>query len=141
VKNTRDQMIRSLDAVEYRPRESGQYVPGRRPSPFLQIFRHQTHLAFDRLWKNGYMTRNQAYLVLRELTGLPPELVHIRLFDAVQCFEACEFFDGLTHGRADWMAERRRFQHQSRGRGRAFRKLRRDLAASDVDDEGGLIAC
>ena len=141
MKTTRHQFILRLDATVWRPRETSYAPTLRHPGEFLQIFRRQTHLSFDRLWKDGHMTRDQAYRVLQNLTGLPAELVHIRLFDAAQCADACDLFDGLAGGRATWAAERRRRDHQSRRRGRSFRRRRAELAAADADDAGRRLAC
>lgn len=47
--------------------------------------RIRAHDAFDRLWKSGRMTRNQAYVWLRRRMNLTFAEGHIGRFDAEQC--------------------------------------------------------
>lgn len=43
------------------------------------------HEAFDTLWKSGRMTRNEAYIYLGGLLGIPDHLCHIGMFTKDQC--------------------------------------------------------
>lgn len=47
--------------------------------------RIEAHAAFDRLWKNGRMSRKRAYRWLRVALNLPKERAHISMFDVPQC--------------------------------------------------------
>lgn len=44
--------------------------------------RQDAHRAFDRLWKDGHMTRSAAYRWLSKTLEIPPERCHIRMMDA-----------------------------------------------------------
>ncbi len=46
---------------------------------------------FERIWKGGYMTRDEAYIWLAASMGIEPSECHFGLFDAVQCQEAAGF--------------------------------------------------
>lgn len=47
--------------------------------------RQLAHAAFDKLWQEGYMTRDEAYQKLQELMGLPAKDAHIAMFSKEQC--------------------------------------------------------
>lgn len=51
----------------------------------LRALRRRAHAFFDRMWKNGGMTRGAAYRRLSEVMGMTKEEAHIGKFDAVQC--------------------------------------------------------
>lgn len=51
----------------------------------VREFRVAAHNEFDRLWKNGLMSRSQAYQWMREKMELPAEEAHIGMFDAEKC--------------------------------------------------------
>lgn len=44
--------------------------------------RKAAHAAFDRLWKDGILSRSQAYRELAKALGLKPEDCHMKLMDA-----------------------------------------------------------
>ena len=45
------------------------------------------HIAFDKLWKQGFMTRKKAYKWLGKELGLPPEFTHIGYFSVSSCIK------------------------------------------------------
>ena len=47
--------------------------------------RHVTHGVFDKLWRDGHMTRAQAYEFLSSHLKILPCLTHIGIFDIKQC--------------------------------------------------------
>lgn len=51
----------------------------------LRHKRIQAHKAFDRLWKNGQMTKWQAYKWLQAKLSLNDKQAHIALFGEYQC--------------------------------------------------------
>ena len=53
--------------------------------PALRRKRIQAHAAFARLWKEGPLTKKQAYRWLRGALGLPEEQAHIACFSHYQC--------------------------------------------------------
>lgn len=52
----------------------------------LRLKRMETHSIFDAFWKNGVMSRTQAYRWLSEQMGLSEECTHIGSFE----MDACE---------------------------------------------------
>ena len=63
--------------------------------PALRRKRHDAHLMFDRLWKEGYMTIDEAYRWLQTQLGLPESEAHIGKFSDYRCNEVirmCEQF-------------------------------------------------
>ncbi len=57
--------------------------------------RHVTHGIFDKLWRDGHMTRNQAYGLLAEHLGLDERRSHIGLFDIIRCNETISFAERM----------------------------------------------
>lgn len=53
----------------------------------LRKKRHDAHVALDSLWKNGVMSRKEAYRLLQLSMGLPAEDAHIAKFSAARCDE------------------------------------------------------
>lgn len=53
----------------------------------LRKKRHDAHEALDSLWKNGIMSRKEAYRLLQLSMGLPAEDAHIAKFSAARCDE------------------------------------------------------
>ena len=53
--------------------------------PSLRRKRIQAHAAFDRLWKEGPLTKKQAYRWLQGALGLPEDQAHIACFSHYQC--------------------------------------------------------
>lgn len=52
--------------------------------------RIKAHRAFDRMWKSGYLTRDQAYTWMAEKMGLELDRAHIGYFSESQCNELIE---------------------------------------------------
>jgi len=55
--------------------------------PRLRQLRRDAHDTFDRLWKNGYMSRNAAYRWLCDQMDLPQKKCHIGMFNEQQCHD------------------------------------------------------
>jgi hypothetical protein len=60
---------------------------GRLANRQLRIAKMQAHSVFDPLWKEGQMTRTQAYKWLSEKMKIPVNETHIGLFDIGQCLQ------------------------------------------------------
>ena len=54
----------------------------------LRQLRIEAHTAFDQIWLNEYMTRDNAYLWLSKVTGIPAEKAHFGLLDKEQTKKA-----------------------------------------------------
>lgn len=50
-----------------------------------RLARQRAHAAFDPLWKDSAMTRNEAYIWMQSAMGLPEKLCHISMFTKKQC--------------------------------------------------------
>jgi len=64
---------------------------GRLAGPELRKLKMAAHSAFDPLWRNGAMTRNEAYAALAKFMGLTKKQCHIGKFDEGQCRRVIEF--------------------------------------------------
>lgn len=60
---------------------------GRLANATLRKAKKMAHESFDKLWRNGGMTRSRAYAWLAERMELPEERCHIGMFDEYQCAE------------------------------------------------------
>lgn len=72
--------------------------------------RTRAHAAFDRLWRDGQMTRKQAYAWLAGQLGMTEEECHLGKFDHATCrrvVEAVRALEAETRGRLDRRHERR----------------------------------
>lgn len=58
---------------------------GRLANAALREWKKAAHAAFDPLWAQGKMKRNEAYAWLAGRMGLTPEETHIGMFDEAQC--------------------------------------------------------
>lgn len=58
---------------------------GRLAGARLRKAKSQAHAAFDPLWRDGEMDRNQAYAWLAGELGIEPEDCHIGEFDVDTC--------------------------------------------------------
>lgn len=68
----------------------------------LRRKRIQAHAAFDRLEKNGLMSKRQAYLWLQAKLNLPEQEAHIGKFSTFRCeqvIQLCESFFCRSTGR------------------------------------------
>ena len=54
------------------------------------------HKAFDKLWKNDFMTKAQAYKWMQMLLGLPDEYAHIAMFNEYRCEQLIKACDKIT---------------------------------------------
>ena len=58
----------------------------------LRELRKEAHAVFDRLWKDGNITRGIAYTPLRGIMKLDEDQAHIGQFNERQCKELIEYF-------------------------------------------------
>lgn len=63
---------------------------GRLANAELRRAKSAAHAAFDPLWKQGNLTRAQAYAWLGKQMGLTPEQTHIGMFDVEQAVRVVE---------------------------------------------------
>lgn len=56
----------------------------------LRELRKITHLEFDKIWQEKYMSRRKAYLWLANKLGLPLEQTHIGMFNINKCNRVLE---------------------------------------------------
>ena len=57
--------------------------------------RSLAHQDFDKIWKDGLLSRSEAYEVLSTHMNLPPEKTHIGMFSAAQANEVVVFSTNL----------------------------------------------
>lgn len=53
--------------------------------PYLRDLRKEAHSLFDPVWKNGKVSRRNAYKWLAKAMNVPPNKAHIGMFDEEQC--------------------------------------------------------
>lgn len=58
---------------------------GRVANAELRIAKKLAYEKFDPLWRNGYMTRHEAYKWLSDKLGIPAEYTHIGMFNVDTC--------------------------------------------------------
>ena len=58
---------------------------GRLANAELRSARLEAHAAFDPIWRDGEMTRSEAYQWAADVLGLPKERTHIGMFDVPEC--------------------------------------------------------
>ncbi len=58
----------------------------------LRELRQECHARFDSVWKQGYMTRSQAYMRLGRKMKLSPKQAHISLFGVEECKKLLSMF-------------------------------------------------
>lgn len=71
---------------------------GRPAGPETRGARSAAHRVFDPLWRNGRMSRTQAYRWLREAMGLTKEECHIGMMNAEQARQALRIVLQNFHG-------------------------------------------
>lgn len=64
---------------------------GRLAKKPLRQYRNAVHHNFDKLWKEKYLTRNEAYEQLSEYLAIPFELTHTGMFGIETCKKAIEW--------------------------------------------------
>lgn len=58
--------------------------------PKLRRARRSAHVAFDKLWQSGEMTRNESYKWMQEVLQIAEEEAHIAMLDLELCYELME---------------------------------------------------
>lgn len=58
---------------------------GRLANKELRQLKHQAHEAFDPIWREGFISRSDAYKILSIALGLPQEQTHIGMFNEDMC--------------------------------------------------------
>lgn len=58
---------------------------GRLSDRRLRQAKNRAHKAFDRLWRNGSMSRKESYVWLQERLGMTADECHIGMFDVGDC--------------------------------------------------------
>lgn len=59
----------------------------------LRAMRMRCHDRFDKLWKDGTMSRHDAYKWMVEVLNIPAEEAHIGMFDVERCKALLKHFD------------------------------------------------
>lgn len=62
----------------------------------LRRKRRQAHLALNRLWESGCMTKKEAYRYLQVQMGLPESEAHIGRFSEYRCEQVIRLCDGFA---------------------------------------------
>jgi hypothetical protein len=68
---------------------------GRLANKELRELKKQVHSQFDIIWREGLMSRTQAYKWLGRCMGLNKSLTHVGMFDCEQCERAIELCKGF----------------------------------------------
>lgn len=58
---------------------------GRLANKSLRIMKKRAHQAFDKLWKDKYLDRKEAYYLLSEHLNIPKDYTHIGMFSELTC--------------------------------------------------------
>lgn len=61
------------------------------------IARKRAHQAFDPLWKDGHMSRTEAYYVLREMMGLSEKECHMKVMDCKTARSVVFYVNQIKH--------------------------------------------
>lgn len=69
---------------------------GRLANTELRKWKQAAHAAFDPLWRDGKLTRKDAYRRLSELLGIPEDDTHIGMFDVHDCKRVIEAVKGFV---------------------------------------------
>lgn len=85
------------------PNGTGKVPLGRLANAELRRAKSAAHAAFDPLWKNGRMTRHQAYKFMAKEMGVPLSQAHIGMFDFAQCTRIVHIVKA-TQGETKWMS-------------------------------------
>lgn len=72
-------------AYNRRHSRTGTEPLGRLANRELRAAKMRAHAAFDPLWREGEMTRDEAYSWLARRLGLKPSNCHIGMFDVAMC--------------------------------------------------------
>lgn len=71
----------------------------------IKILRGETHRVFDQLWKDGWMSRTQAYTWLSQSMHLPKEKAHIEQFTHTQCYDCIRLTNAWLRKQPDFEDE------------------------------------
>jgi hypothetical protein len=64
--------------------------------PVIKALRHKAHLSFDRIWREGLMSRTQAYYWLAKKLGIPERGAHMgRMIDEDILYRTIKVSDEL----------------------------------------------
>ena len=66
---------------------------GRVADSALRELKHKAHDVFDRIWKEKYLSRTEAYEILSIAFDLPSEQTHIGMFDEDLCRKTIDLSD------------------------------------------------
>ncbi|WP_418131431.1 zinc-finger-containing protein [Variovorax sp. 278MFTsu5.1] len=67
-------------------KNSSRHVPlGRLANAELRALKSRAHARFDPLWKQGGMSRSEAYAWAAEALAIPQNEMHIGMFDGARC--------------------------------------------------------
>jgi hypothetical protein len=81
----------------------GGTVPlGRLANAELRQWKVVAHAAFDSIWRDGAMSRSQAYDWLSKRLGISPEETHIGQFDVVTCQRVVNLCKQLNGDKQAW---------------------------------------
>jgi len=69
----------------------------------LRQKRREAHLALNRLWEHGYMSKKEAYRWLQVQLGLPESEAHIAHFSEYRCEQVIRLCDSFI-GAQSWAA-------------------------------------
>lgn len=69
---------------------TGQNPKGTLANAPLRAARKLAHQEFDKLWKDGLMSRHEAYAWLQQQTGLSKDECHMGLMNVEQCVKVVE---------------------------------------------------
>lgn len=68
----------------------------------IKILRGETHRVFDQLWKDGWMSRTEAYVWLARSMHLPREKAHIEQFTHTQCYDCMRHTKNWLYSQVDF---------------------------------------
>ncbi len=77
------------------PTGTGKSPLGRLANAELRRAKSDAHAAFDPLWREGSMSRHQAYKFLACELGIPASEAHIGMFDVPQCKRVVQIAKGV----------------------------------------------
>lgn len=97
----------------------------------VRYLRYRCHRRFDRMWKEGYYTRDKAYAWLAAWFKLPEDQAHIGMFDEEKCLKLLELLEDFYASRAPRKVMRKSRQHKRS----ASIKRRRTEPETDEDTE------
>lgn len=70
---------------------------GRLANKELRSHKSLAHAAFDVIWKDGHMTRTEAYAWLADMIGVIPSKCHMGMFDVNKCQRVVRYSELYIH--------------------------------------------